>query len=149
MRSCCSTPRTVVAGGHSATSAQAPCRSTRRSNASATIHISWNCARHSGEPPQRIDAKSEGLPWKLQLSYPDFRNSDGPAQDVHPLWMTGQREITAGWPFSRHGGYPGQAGGAGSRSSYAPCGTDSDKPRTPSLRPMGTTETALVVLNSG
>src|SRR5690349_6093619 len=66
MRSCCSTPRTVVAGGHSATSAQAPCRSTRRSNASATIHISWNCARHSGEPPQRVDAKSEGLPWKLQ-----------------------------------------------------------------------------------
>src|SRR5689334_25435520 len=66
MRSGCSTPRTVVAGGHSATSAQAPCRSTRRSNASATIHISWNCARHSGEPPQLIDAKSEGLPWKLQ-----------------------------------------------------------------------------------
>src|SRR5689334_12695732 len=54
--------------GHSATSAQAPCRSTRRSNASATIHISWNCARHSGEPPQRIDAKSEGLPWKLQVT---------------------------------------------------------------------------------
>src|SRR5690349_3059954 len=67
MRSGCSTPRTVVAGGHSATSAQAPCRSTRRSNASATIHISWNCARHSGEPPQLIDAKSEGLPWKLQV----------------------------------------------------------------------------------
>src|SRR4051812_27844050 len=59
MRSCCSTPRTAVAGARSATSAQAPCRSTRRSSASATIHISWNCARPTVEPLQRIDAKQE------------------------------------------------------------------------------------------
>src|SRR4051794_3682896 len=58
-RSCCSTPRTAVAGARSATSAQAPCRSTRRSSASATIHISWNCARPTVEPLQRIDAKQE------------------------------------------------------------------------------------------
>src|SRR3954462_5343173 len=59
MRSCCSTPRTAVAGARSATSAQAPCRSTRRSSASATIHISWTCARPTVEPLQRIDAKQE------------------------------------------------------------------------------------------
>src|SRR3954470_23344723 len=58
-RSCCSTPRTAVAGARSATSAQAPCRSTRRSRAPATIHISWNCARPTVEPLQRIDAKQE------------------------------------------------------------------------------------------
>src|SRR3954447_3142193 len=58
-RSCCSTPRTAVAGARSATSAQAPCRSTRRSSASATIHISWNCARPTVEPLQRIDAQQE------------------------------------------------------------------------------------------
>src|SRR3982751_5828783 len=57
--SCCSTPRTAVAGARSATSAQAPCRSTRRSSASATIHISWNCARPTVEPLQRINAKQE------------------------------------------------------------------------------------------
>src|SRR3954470_1675182 len=59
MRSCCSTPRTAVAGARSATSAQAPCRSTKRSSASATIHISWTCARPTVEPLQRIDAKQE------------------------------------------------------------------------------------------
>src|SRR4051794_16078583 len=59
MRSCCSTPRTAVAGARSATSAQAPCRSTKRSSASATIHISWTCARPMVEPLQRIDAKQE------------------------------------------------------------------------------------------
>src|SRR3954447_19501584 len=59
MRSCCSTPRTAVAGARSATSAQAPCRSTKRSSASATIHISWTCTRPTVEPLQRIDAKQE------------------------------------------------------------------------------------------
>src|SRR4051794_11285552 len=59
-RSCCSTPRTAVAGGRSATSAPAPCRSTKRSSASATIHTSWNCARLTIEPRQRIDTQSEG-----------------------------------------------------------------------------------------
>src|SRR3954471_18024597 len=59
MRSCCSTPRTAVAGARSATSAQAPCRSTKRSSASATIHISWTYARPTVEPLQRIDAKQE------------------------------------------------------------------------------------------
>ena len=39
--------------------AQAPCRSTKRSSASATIHISWTCARPTVEPLQRIDAKQE------------------------------------------------------------------------------------------
>src|SRR5215210_6739238 len=58
-RSCCSTPRTAVAGARSATSAQAPCRSTKRSSASATIHTSWTCARPTVEPLQRIDAKRE------------------------------------------------------------------------------------------
>src|SRR3954469_19620935 len=58
-RSCCSTPRTAVAGGRSATSAPAPCRSTKRSSASATIHTSWNCARLTIEPRQRIDTQSE------------------------------------------------------------------------------------------
>src|SRR6478609_7055849 len=43
----------------SATSAQAPCRSTKRSSASARIHISWTCARPTVEPLQRIDAKQE------------------------------------------------------------------------------------------
>src|SRR3954447_17202235 len=57
--SCCSTPRTAVAGARSATSAQAPCRSTKRSSASATIHISWTCARPTVEPLQRIDPKQE------------------------------------------------------------------------------------------
>src|SRR4051794_32362459 len=57
--SCCSTPRTAVAGARSATSAQAPCRSTKRSSASVTIHISWTCARPTVEPLQRIDAKQE------------------------------------------------------------------------------------------
>src|SRR3954465_1177649 len=59
MRSCCSTPRIAVAGARSATSAQAPCRSTKRSSASATIHISWTCTRPTVEPLQRIDAKQE------------------------------------------------------------------------------------------
>src|SRR3954454_8516293 len=59
MRSCCSTPRTAVAGARSATSAQAPCRSTKRSSASATIHISWTCARPTVDLLQRIDAKQE------------------------------------------------------------------------------------------
>src|SRR3954447_3453089 len=59
-RSCCSTPRTAVAGARSATSAPAPCRSTKRSSASATIHTSWNCARLTIEPRQRIDTQSEG-----------------------------------------------------------------------------------------
>src|SRR3954452_24612681 len=59
MRSCCSTLRTAVAGARSATSAQAPCRSTKRSSASATIHISWTCTRPTVEPLQRIDAKQE------------------------------------------------------------------------------------------
>src|SRR3954471_15131356 len=58
-RSYCSTPRTAVAGARSATSAQAPCRLTKRSSASATIHISWNCATPTVEPLQRIDAKQE------------------------------------------------------------------------------------------
>ena len=52
-------PRTAVAGARSATSAPAPCRSTKRSSASATIHTSWNCARHSGEPRQPTDAQDE------------------------------------------------------------------------------------------
>src|SRR3954453_11937133 len=59
-RSCCSTPRTAVAGARSATSAPAPCHSTKRSSASATIHTSWNCARPTSEPRQRIDTQSEG-----------------------------------------------------------------------------------------
>src|SRR3954449_10138624 len=59
MRSCCSTPRTAVAGARSATSAQAPCRSTKPSSASATIHISWTCARPTVEPLQRSNAKQE------------------------------------------------------------------------------------------
>src|SRR3954470_22338608 len=46
--------------GRSATSAPAPCRSTKRSSASATIHTSWNCARLTIEPRQRIDTQSEG-----------------------------------------------------------------------------------------
>src|SRR3954454_14102717 len=58
-RSCCSTPRTAVAGARSATSAPAPCRSTKRSSASATIHTSWNCAKLTIEPRQRIDTQSE------------------------------------------------------------------------------------------
>ena len=58
-RSCCSTPRTAVAGARSATSAQAPCRSKKRSSVSATIHISWTCARPTVEPLQRIDAKQK------------------------------------------------------------------------------------------
>jgi hypothetical protein len=53
-------PRTAVAGERSATSASAPCRSTKRSNASATIHISWNCARPTSELRQRIDTHSGG-----------------------------------------------------------------------------------------
>ena len=32
---------------------------TKRSSASATIHISWNCARPTVEPLQRINAKQE------------------------------------------------------------------------------------------
>src|SRR6476660_7333998 len=59
MRLCCSTPRTAVAGARSATSAPALCRSMKRFGASATIHTSWNCARHSGEPRQPIDAQDE------------------------------------------------------------------------------------------
>jgi hypothetical protein len=31
----------------------------KRFGASATIHTSWNCARHSGEPRQPIDAQDE------------------------------------------------------------------------------------------
>ena len=42
-----------------ATSAQAPSRSTKRSSASVTIHISWTCARPTVEPLQSIDAKQE------------------------------------------------------------------------------------------
>src|SRR5689334_9893281 len=53
-------PRTGVAGARSATSAPAPCRSTKRSSASATTHTSWNCARPTSEPRQRIDTQSEG-----------------------------------------------------------------------------------------
>src|SRR5690349_21871005 len=60
MRSCCSTPRTVVDGGRWATSAPTLCRSTRRCSASATIHTFWSYDRHSGEPRQCIDTKSEG-----------------------------------------------------------------------------------------
>ncbi|HEY0332234.1 MAG TPA: hypothetical protein VGC74_00770, partial [Stenotrophomonas sp.] len=45
--------------GRSATSAPAPCRSTKRSSASATIHTSWNCARPTIEPRCRIDATQE------------------------------------------------------------------------------------------
>src|SRR6478752_6498810 len=59
MRLCCSTPRIAVAGARSATSAPALCRSMKRFGASATIHTSWNCARHSGEPRQPIDAQDE------------------------------------------------------------------------------------------
>src|ERR1700749_2273432 len=44
--------------GRWATSAPTLCRSTKRSNASATIHTFWNCARHTAEPRQRIDTKS-------------------------------------------------------------------------------------------
>src|SRR4051795_8653193 len=67
-RSCCSTPRTAVAGGRSATSAPAPCRSTKRSSASATIHTSWNCARLTIEPRQRIDTQSEGRSLETTVS---------------------------------------------------------------------------------
>src|SRR4051812_45728250 len=52
-------PRTAVAGARSATSASAPCRSTKRSNASATIHISWNSGRPTSELPQLIDTYTE------------------------------------------------------------------------------------------
>src|SRR4051794_3494921 len=43
-------PRTAVAGVRSATSAQVPCRSTKRSSASVIIHISWNYAKPTVEP---------------------------------------------------------------------------------------------------
>src|SRR6185437_2678476 len=59
MRLCGSPPRTAVAGARSATSAPALCRSMKRFGASATIHTSWNCARHSGESRQPIDAQDE------------------------------------------------------------------------------------------
>src|SRR6201987_6068214 len=49
-------PSHPAAGGVlAATSARAQCRSTKRSNASATIHTFWNCARPTIEPRQRID----------------------------------------------------------------------------------------------
>jgi hypothetical protein len=53
-------PCTAAAGRRSATSEQAPCRSTKLSGASAPIHTSWNCGRPMVEPPQRIDTQSEG-----------------------------------------------------------------------------------------
>src|ERR1700760_3997581 len=59
-RWCCFTPRTAVDGGRWATSAPTLCRSMKRFSASTTIHTSWNCARHTGEPRQRIDTQSEG-----------------------------------------------------------------------------------------
>src|SRR3954447_20996272 len=66
MRSCCSTPRTAVAGGRSATSAQAPCRSTKRSSASATIHISWTCTRLQLSRFRGSMRSRNAVPWKLQ-----------------------------------------------------------------------------------
>src|SRR3954453_8504166 len=84
-RSCCSTPRTAVAGARSATSAQAPCRSTRRSSASATIHISWNCARPTVEPLQRIDAKQECR--SLETTVPEQRSPDAPGENVIEIEM--------------------------------------------------------------
>src|SRR3954469_26053830 len=81
-RSCCSTPRTAVAGGRSATSAPAPCRSTKRSSASATIHTSWNCARLTIEPRQRIDTQSEGRSLETTGEVLEFVKSVGPHQSV-------------------------------------------------------------------
>src|SRR5689334_6496372 len=78
MRSCCSTPRTVVAGARSATSAQALCRSTKRSSASATIHISWNCARPTVEPLQRINAKQECRSLETTVKLLNFRHIHAP-----------------------------------------------------------------------
>ncbi|HEY0333246.1 MAG TPA: hypothetical protein VGC74_05975 [Stenotrophomonas sp.] len=50
-------------------SAPAPCRSTKRFNASATIHTSWNCARLTAEPRQRIDAKRQHRSLETTASY--------------------------------------------------------------------------------
>src|SRR5690349_23657094 len=58
-RSCCSIPHTAAAGVRSATSEPAPCRSTKHSNASATIHTSWNYGRPTSERPQLIDTHDE------------------------------------------------------------------------------------------
>src|SRR4051794_13054548 len=66
MRSCCSTPRTAVAGARSATSAQAPWRSTKRSSASATIHISWTCTRLQLSRFRGSMRSRNAVPWKLQ-----------------------------------------------------------------------------------
>src|SRR3954464_1131746 len=87
MRSCCTTLRTAVAGARSATSAQAPCRSTKRSSASATIHISWTCTRPTVEPLQRIDAKQECC--SLETTDPrlhrDFFHQGGEQPDLRLL----------------------------------------------------------------
>src|SRR4051794_1850477 len=91
--SCCSTPRTAVAGARSATSAQAPCRSTKRSSVSATIHISWNCARPTVEPLQRIDAKQECRSLEtteLLFSYVLRRAADA-------AWSTQRRKRSSSW----------------------------------------------------
>src|SRR5690348_11962201 len=58
-RSCCSIPHTAAAGVRSATSEPAPCRATKHSNASATIHTSWNYGRPTRERPQLIDTHDE------------------------------------------------------------------------------------------
>jgi hypothetical protein len=52
--------------GGSATSEPAPCRSTTLASASAPIHTFWNCARPTIEPRQRINARANAVPWKLQ-----------------------------------------------------------------------------------
>jgi len=105
--SCCSTPHTAAAGERSATSGQAPRRSTTRFNASATIHTSWNCARPTVEPRQPIDTQSEGRSLETTVYKDRARNILEPsipkrligttnftlhflmesARDVHAPWL--------------------------------------------------------------
>src|SRR3954469_25110404 len=112
-RSCCSTPRTAVAGARSATSAQAPCRSTRRSSALATIHISWNCARPTVEPLQRIDAKQECR----SLETTDLLSVLRPQRTLRALLVTGanqwQIDVTGAdqWQINAMAFQPAELGG--------------------------------------
>src|SRR5689334_8543792 len=82
-RSCCSIPHTAAAGVRSATSEPAPCRSTKHSNASATIHTSWNYGRPTSERPQLIDTHDEhrSLETTVRLTTGGGKNSPGPLND--------------------------------------------------------------------
>jgi hypothetical protein len=86
--------------GRSATSAPAPCRSTKQSNASAAIHTSWNCARPMIEPRQHIDAMGE-------------RHSLETTASVLPLSL-GPAATAAGRPLGR--------GDSGGKSAGRPLG---------------------------